>query len=98
MRYYRGGAYELHESKKLKRRGGGERWEPIVFDRDGNETVDEGERLTASRLRILAVKNLGYTHTEAGFRRAGAIIDEYIDYADMISEAREDKMNDDIFD
>lgn len=31
-------------------------------------------------------------------RRAGAIIDEYIDYADMISEAREDKRDDDIFD
>lgn len=54
--------------------------------------------MTASRLRILAVKNLGYTHTEAGLRRAGAIIDEYIDYADMISGAREDKRNDDIFD
>ena len=54
--------------------------------------------MTASRLRMLAVKNLGYTHTETGFRRAGAIIDEYIDYADMISEAREDKRNDDIFD
>lgn len=98
MRYDCRRACKLYESKKLKRRGGGERWESIVFDRDGNETVDEGERLTASRLRILAVKNLGYTHTEAGLRRAGAIIDEYIDYADMISEAREDKMNDDIFD
>lgn len=88
----------MHEIKKLRRRGGGERWEPIVFDREGNETVDEGERLTASRLRIMAVKNLGYTHTEAGYRRAGDIIDEYIDYADMISETRENKRNDDIFD
>ena len=54
--------------------------------------------MTASRLRILAVKNLEYTHTEAGFTRAGAIIDEYIDYADMISEAQADQSNDDIFD
>ncbi len=88
----------MHESKKLRRREGGERWEPIVFDREGNETVDEGERLTASRLRIMAVKNLGYTHTEAGYRRVGDIIDEYIDYADMITETRENKRNDDILD
>lgn len=80
----------MHESKKLKRRGGGERSKPITFDREGNETVDEGERLTASRLRLMAVKTLGYTHTEAGFRTCGAIVEEYNEYADMMAKPKED--------
>lgn len=80
----------MYESKKLKRRGGGKRSKPIVFDREGNETVDEGERLTASRLRLMAVKTLGYTHTEAGYRTCGTIIEEYNEYADMITRPKED--------
>ena len=54
--------------------------------------------MTLSRLRILAVKQLGYTHTEVGLRKAGVIIDEYIDYADMLKESRSDRGRDDILD
>ena len=46
--------------------------------------------MTASRLRLMAVKTLGYTHTEAGFRTCGAIIEEYNEYADMIIRPKED--------
>lgn len=54
--------------------------------------------MTASRLRLLAVKTLGYTHTEAGYRLAGEIIDEYAEYAEMMREAREATKHDDTYD
>lgn len=79
------GAERQHYIKKLNRRDG-ERWKPIIFDREGNE-IEEQEHFSPSRYRLMAVKVLGYTHTEAGLRRLGEIADECAEYNDMMAES-----------
>lgn len=84
-----------HDSKKLNKREE-EKWRPIIFDRDGNE-IEEREHFSPSRYRLIAVKALGYTHTEAGYLSIGRIIDEAEEYNDMLVCSR-NKDGDDIYD
>lgn len=77
----------MHSAKKLNKRERRE-WKPIIFDRDGNE-IEEQEHFSHSRYRLIAVKLLGYTHAEAGFRKLGEISDEFAEYNDMMSESLE---------
>lgn len=88
-------AERRYEIKKLNTRDG-EKWKPIIFDRDGNE-IEERETFSPLRYRLIAVKVLGYTHTEAGLRRLGEIADECAVYNDMMAESRENG-NDSIYD
>lgn len=83
------------EIKKLNKREE-EKWRPIIFDREGNE-IEEREHFSSSRYRLIAVKILGYTHTEAGYLSIGKIIDEAAEYNDMLTESRE-KSGDNIYD
>ena len=84
-----------HEVKKLNKREE-EKWRPIIFDREGNE-IEEQNHFSPSRYRLIAVKILGYTHTEAGYLSIGRIIDEAAEYNDMLVSSR-DKDGDDIYD
>lgn len=84
----------MRKRKKLIRRGGAAKWEPIEFDKDGNE-IEKDTALSPSRLRLIAVKSLGYTHTEAGLRTAAQIITEQTEYMDML-ETHTDR-NDDTY-
>ena len=54
-------------------------------------TDDEEEALPrfAPRFYNLAVRRLGYTHTEAGLRRLGQLMDELNDLIDLENEARD---------
>lgn len=54
------------------------------------DTSEDGDppRL-ASRFRNIAVRRLGYTHTEAGRRSPAQILDELADLCEMEKEARE---------
>lgn len=70
-------------------------WRAIDFDSDGKETVEDGEQVTPLCLRLLAVKQLGYTHTEAGFALSGRLVDEYLEYCEMLNAgAKKDTIND----
>lgn len=52
------------------------------------DTGDDPPRLSP-RFRNIAVKRLGYTHTEAGRRTLGQIADELSDLCEMEREAQE---------
>lgn len=51
------------------------------------EEEDENPPRFAPRLSNIAVRRLGYTRTEAGFRRAGQIMDELEDLVRLEQEA-----------
>lgn len=51
------------------------------------EEEDEEPPRFAPRLSNIAVRRLGYTRTEAGFRRAGQIMDELEDLVRLEREA-----------
>ena len=52
------------------------------------DTEDDPPRL-APRFRNIAVRRLGYTHTEAGRRTVSQIFDELGDLCEMEKEARD---------
>jgi hypothetical protein len=55
---------------------------------------DEEPPRFAPRLSNIAVRRLGYTRTEAGFRRAGQIMDELEDLVRLEREAMEQQTRD----
>ena len=48
-----------------------------------NDGEEENETVRASRLRIMATRYLGYTHTEYGLRTMCRLIDELSEAAEM---------------
>ena len=48
-----------------------------------NDGEEENETVRASRLRILATRVLGYTHTEAGLRPMHRLLEELGEDAEM---------------
>lgn len=48
-----------------------------------NDGEEENETVRSSRLRILATRYLGYTHTEYGLRTMCRLIEELIEAAEM---------------
>ena len=55
---------------------------------------DENPPRFAPRLSNIAVRRLGYTRTEAGFRRAGQIMDELEDLVRLEREAADQQGQD----
>lgn len=72
--------------KRIKRDDEAEEWKIDTFEED-----DEPSSALAPRFFNLAKRNLGYTHTEAGFRTLSQLDEELWDLRNMMKEAEKSR-------
>ena len=71
-----------YTKKRVERDDDTEEWKIDTLEED-----DERSSVLASRFFNIAKRNLGYTHTEAGFRTLSQLDEELWDFGNMMKEA-----------